>query len=92
MRCDGRQLLAYREDLVGVLRATLHLRCKEASELAGCVLRYLLKALTLTYALDYRSTDTDWDDPDCDVLPIRVGCIYIHVSVDLNMSMLYTNL
>lgn len=72
VRCDGQQLLAYREDLEAVLQATIHLRCKEASELAGSVLRFTLKSLTLTYALDYRSSDTDWDDPHSDVLPIRV--------------------
>ena len=73
VRCDGKHILTYKDDLMPVLRATLHLRCKEASEIAGNVLRHLLRALTLIYTLDYRSTPVDWDAPLSEELPIRVS-------------------
>lgn len=71
VRCDGSCLLAYGEQLVDVLKATLHLKCKEAADLAGNLLHHLLRALTLIYALDHRSTTMDWNKPLTEVLPIR---------------------
>ena len=72
VRCNGKALLPYKGELVTVLNATLHLKCKDAADLSGILLRHLLKALTLTYALDYRSTHLDWDAPLSENLPIRV--------------------
>jgi len=65
-------LLIYREDLIAVLKATLHLKCREGAELAGNLLQHLLKALTLIYAMDYRSSAKGWDTPLEEQLPIRV--------------------
>nr|UCK81620.1 proteasome activator complex subunit 4 [Arenicola marina] len=71
VRSNGRALLPYREDLVTVLKACLHLKCKEAADLAGNLLRHVLKALTLIYATDYRSAQTDWSAPFSEQFPIR---------------------
>ncbi len=73
VRCDGHALLPYRQELITILRATLHLKCKEGAELAGNLLRHCLKALTLIYTIDYRSTTSDWDTPLDEYLPIRVS-------------------
>ena len=71
VRTDGKALLPYSEQLISVLKVTLHLKCKEAADMAGSLLRHLLRGLTLTYALDHRSTTMDWDRPLMEVLPIR---------------------
>ena len=65
-------MLPYVPELKVVLKATLHLKCKEAANLAGSLLKDMLKALTLTYPLDYRSSQQDWDQGLADFLPIRV--------------------
>ena len=72
VRCDGRSLLAYKQQLLTVLRLTLHVVCKEVLTLSCMLLKHVLKAVTLTYASDYRSSTSDWDLPLSDVLPIRV--------------------
>ena len=72
VRCDGRSLLAYKQQLLMVLRLTLHVVCKEVLTLSCMLLKHVLKAVTLTYASDYRSSTSDWDLPLSDVLPIRV--------------------
>ena len=86
VRCNGSFLLDYKQELVAVLHATLHLKCQDGAELAGNLLRHILKALTLTYACDYRSSPEGWDRPLDAYLPIRVsaecaklrGCINVY--------------
>lgn len=73
VRCDGLCLLPYKTELIAVLRAILHLKCKDAQELAGNLLRYILRALSLIYATEYRSSADDWDRPLSEVFPIRVS-------------------
>ena len=82
MRCDGEFLVPYGDELITVLKSTLHLKCKDAIELSGNLLRHLLKALTLIYALDYRCTTIDWDASLSSVLPIRVS-ILLFIPFDL---------
>ena len=73
VQCDGNALLPYQEELISVLRLTLGLKCKEAADLAGVLLKNLLKAVTFTFTLDYRNTPTDWNLPFSQQLPIRVS-------------------
>ena len=73
VRCDAQHMVRYKDELVTVLKYTLHAKCKDTSDLSGTLLRHLLRGLTLTYALDYRSTVNDWDQPLADHLPIRVS-------------------
>ena len=72
MRCDGQCLIPHKDDIIDVLKATLHLKCKEGADLAGNLLRHTLKALTLLYTMDYRSSAEGWDKPMGEHLPIRV--------------------
>jgi len=72
VRCDGKSLLPYKSQLQAVLKLTLHVVCKEVLTLSCVLLKHLLKALTLIYANDYRSSTNDWDLPLSQVLPIRV--------------------
>ena len=74
VRCDGQCLLPYQSELLTVLKLTLHVVCKEVLTLSCVLLKHVLKALTLLYANDYRSTTVDWDQPLSQVLPIRVDC------------------
>ena len=73
VRCDGQCLLVYKSELLSVLKLTLHVVCKEVLSLSCTLLKHVLKALTLIYANDYRTTTVDWDLPLSEVLPIRVS-------------------
>jgi len=83
VRCDGKSLLSYKSQLQAVLKLTLHVVCKEVLTLSCVLLKHLLKALTLIYANDYRSSTNDWDLPLSQVLPIRV-----RTAVDVFLLML----
>ncbi|KAK7466612.1 hypothetical protein BaRGS_00037269 [Batillaria attramentaria] len=61
LRCNGEHLLPYKEMLLAL----------QGYEIAGQVLRFLLRALTLTYPLEFRSVTQDLDQPLKDYLPIR---------------------
>ncbi len=73
VRCDGHCLLEHKDNIIAVLTATLHFKCKEGADLAGYMLRHTLKALTLIYTKDYRSSAEGWDMPLSEHLPIRVS-------------------
>ena len=72
VRSNGQELLRYRSELVTVLRLCLHAACRDAAELAAQLLKHMLRALTVIYALDYRSVPAPWDKPLSEYLPIRV--------------------
>ena len=55
-----------------VLRHTLHMKCKDGATFAASLLKNTLSCLTMTYALDYKSSTTDWNAPFTAQLPIRV--------------------
>ncbi|XP_013404552.1 proteasome activator complex subunit 4 [Lingula anatina] len=71
VRCDGKAFLPFKEDLLHILKKSLHLTSKPGYELARNLLTHLLKALTLIYTVDYRSVTKDWDAPLAEYLPIR---------------------
>ncbi|KAK3093564.1 hypothetical protein FSP39_017345 [Pinctada imbricata] len=71
VRCNGKVLLPYREDLLSVLSLTLHLKCIQGYELAGQLLRFVLRALTLHYPLDYKSIAESFDRPVTEYLAIN---------------------
>ncbi|XP_035696564.1 proteasome activator complex subunit 4-like isoform X3 [Branchiostoma floridae] len=71
VRCDGMTLVAYRDQLVPVLKRTLHLTCKDGYQQAGLLLRHALRALTLIYPQEYRSMPFRFDRPLDEYLPIR---------------------
>jgi len=73
VRSVGEHLLPYSDDIFATLHATLHLKCKDALELSGHLLRHSLKAVSLIYVSEYRCSTEDWDRPLTDVLPIRVS-------------------
>ena len=83
VRCEGSSLLAYKSQLLAVLKLTLHVVCKEVLTLSCVLLKHLLKAMTLIYADEYRSSTSDWDLPLSEVLPIRVR--YTAVSLILTV-------
>ncbi|XP_064483757.1 proteasome activator complex subunit 4-like [Ornithodoros turicata] len=59
--CSGEPLLQHLELLCKVLRRTLHLSSRQGYLLAGTLLSHLLRALTLVYPQDFRSTHLTWD-------------------------------
>ena len=75
VRCDGEVLLPYQSQLLEVLQLTLHLKCVQGYELAGQLMRHILRALTLYYPLDYRSIADSFDRPVSEYLAINVGYI-----------------
>ena len=72
MRCNGTELMVYKTELLEVVQATLKLKCVQAYEMAGQLLRFLLRALTQIYPLEFRSVEQDFDQPFTDYLSIRV--------------------
>ena len=75
VRCDGEVLVPYQSQLLEVLQLTLHLKCVQGYELAGQLMRHILRALTLYYPLDYRSIADSFDRPVSEYLAINVGYI-----------------
>ncbi|XP_060063003.1 proteasome activator complex subunit 4-like [Ylistrum balloti] len=71
VRCDGAALLPYKVELLEIIQMTLHLKCIQGYELAGQLLRYLLRALTLIYPLDYKSCAGSLDKPFSEWLAIN---------------------
>ncbi|KAL3873182.1 hypothetical protein ACJMK2_036330 [Sinanodonta woodiana] len=71
IRCNGQELLPYKEELMEVICITIKLKCVEGYEIVGQLIRYLLRALTLIYSLDYKSRAGSFDEPLTDYLPIR---------------------
>lgn len=59
--CSGESLLGHLELLRKVLRQTLHLSSRQGYLLSGNLLCHLLRALTLVYPQDFRSTHLGWD-------------------------------
>uniref|UniRef100_A0A8C5BUL5 Uncharacterized protein n=1 Tax=Gadus morhua TaxID=8049 RepID=A0A8C5BUL5_GADMO len=68
-RVDGRELLPYGGALERTLSASVGLRCKRAYGLACSLLEHALRALSLHYPTEYRSTPGGWGGPGG--LPIR---------------------
>lgn len=77
MRCNGEVLVPYKDQLLEVLQLTLHLKCVQGYELAAQLMRYILRALTLHYPLDYRSIADSFDRPVTEYLAINVRDIFI---------------
>lgn len=71
VRCNGQELLKYKDSLLEIIQLTLHLKCVEGYELVGQLIRYILRALTLHYPLDYRSISGSFDRPVQEYLPIH---------------------
>jgi len=62
----------YKDKILTVLCKILGLRCVQGYEIAGKSLMYLLRSLSLTYALNYRSVPGSLDRPVTEYLAIRV--------------------
>ena len=73
MRCDGKVFLPYKAELLEVLGHVLELKCVQGYEIAGQFLRYLLRALTLEYILNFQSMAGSYDKPVSEYLAIRVS-------------------
>ena len=73
VRCNGSCLLPYKDILVQTLTPVLSLHSPQGFEIGGQVIRFLLRAMCLTYPLEFRSVPADFDQPLKDYLPIRVG-------------------
>ncbi|XP_059159046.1 proteasome activator complex subunit 4B-like [Physella acuta] len=71
VRCDGTKLLPYRSELLSVLDKTLQLKCIQGYEMAGQLLKHLLKSLTQVYPLEFRSVAYNFDKPYSEYLPIK---------------------
>ncbi|PVD25485.1 hypothetical protein C0Q70_13141 [Pomacea canaliculata] len=71
VHCDGKHLLPYKEELLATLPPLLQLQCVRGYETACEVMRFLLRALTLTFPLSSGSVIHDLDQPLTDYLPIR---------------------
>lgn len=68
-------LLPYKDELLEVLQLILHLKCVQGYELACQLMRYILRALTLHYPLDYRSVAGSFDRPVSEYLAINVSVL-----------------
>ncbi|XP_052767290.1 proteasome activator complex subunit 4A-like [Mya arenaria] len=71
LRCDGSELLPYKEKILEVLPKILRLQCVRGYEIAGKTLMYLLGSLTRIYPLNYRSVPGSVDRPVTEYLAIR---------------------
>lgn len=71
VRCDGSKLLPYTSELLDVIDKTLKLKCTQGYEIAGQLLKFVLRALTQTYPLEFRSVDHDFDKPLTEYLPLK---------------------
>ncbi|KAJ8309114.1 hypothetical protein KUTeg_013988 [Tegillarca granosa] len=71
VRCNGKVLLPHKDQLLEVITMTLHLKCIQGYELAGQLLRFTLRALTLHYPLDYKNISESFDRPFEEYLAIR---------------------
>lgn len=71
VRCNGRELLPYKEELFEVLGHVLQLKCVLGYDLAGQLLCYILRALTLDYILNFQSVAGSYDRPVSEHLAIR---------------------
>ena len=76
VRCDGKVLLPYKDNLLEVLGHVLQLKCVHGYELAGQLLRFTLRALTLEYILNFQSLAGSYDRPVSEYLAIRVSYLY----------------
>ena len=72
-RCNGSCLLPYKDLLMQTLGSVMCLQSQQGYEISGQVLRFVLRALSFTYPVDFRSVTEDIDQPVKDYLPIRVG-------------------
>ena len=73
VRCDGKVLLPYKDNLLEVLGHVLQLKCVHGYELAGQLLRFTLRALTLEFILNFQSVAGSYDRPVSEYLAIRVS-------------------
>ncbi|VDI21300.1 proteasome activator subunit 4 [Mytilus galloprovincialis] len=71
VRCNGAELVKYKDNLLEIIELTIHLKCVEGYELTGQLIRYTLRALTLHYPLDYKSIAESFDRPVTEYLPIN---------------------
>ncbi|XP_076463728.1 proteasome activator complex subunit 4B-like [Babylonia areolata] len=71
MRCNGSHLLPYRVILLETLGPVLSLHSQQGYEIGGQVLRFMLRAMSFTYPVDFRSVTAGIDQPLTDFLPIR---------------------
>lgn len=62
VRCDGRELLPHVPALRQVLGRTLQLSSRRGYLLASSLLRNMLRACSMVFPLDYRSTATPWEE------------------------------
>ena len=82
VRCNGKVLLSYKDNLLEVLGHVLKLKCVHGYELAGQLLRFTLRALTLEYVLNFQSVAGSYDRPVSEYVAIRVSgfhiCSHVH--------------
>ena len=88
VRCNGASLLVYKNELLTAVKLVVHMVSKDIQRLSCLLVNHLLKALTLIYASDYRSTIVDWDLPLSDVLPIRVTHLLLLLLLLLQLLLL----
>lgn len=86
LRCNGAELLVYKDRILTVLCKILGLQCVQGYEIAGKSLMYLLRSLSLTYPLSYRSVPGDLDRPVKEYLAIRVGHSFTVLQTKHNCS------
>ncbi len=80
IRVPGIYLMSYLSSLESVLEKTLHMASKDGYSLGCSILRYLLRATTLTFPMEYRAIPEGYDRPLEEYLPIKVRCASSRVS------------
>ncbi|XP_077341678.1 proteasome activator complex subunit 4 [Lithobates pipiens] len=70
-RVDGEKLLPYKDQLVKILRRTLHFTCKQGYTLSCNLLHHLLRSCTLIYPTEYCSVPGGFDKPLSEYFPIK---------------------
>ena len=75
MRVEGSVLVNYKKELFSILDKIIGIQCTEGAKLTATLVQHLLRALTITHALDYRSSTKDWNLPFDQQLPVRVSLL-----------------
>ncbi|XP_072167902.1 proteasome activator complex subunit 4-like [Diadema setosum] len=71
IRVPSEAVLVYKDTLMSVLKATLHVTCKAGYDLACQLLKNWLRAMSLSYPREFCSVAKGFDRPLTEYLPIR---------------------
>jgi hypothetical protein len=68
-------LIDYLPSIQPVLEKTVHMASKDGYTLGCSIVRNILRALTTTFAVEYKAIPEGYDRPLEEYLPIKVGLL-----------------